>query len=97
MLLLREKCPYSEFFWSLFSRIRTEFGEIWSIYPYSVGMPENTDQKNSEYGPFSRSIGVLSILFTVNCYFSRMYDPFCLLFHIVRRSKYSAHQFCCTW
>ena len=27
---LREKCPYSEFFWSVFSRVRTEYGEIWS-------------------------------------------------------------------
>ena len=25
---MREKCPYSEFFWSVFSRIRTEYGEI---------------------------------------------------------------------
>ena len=33
------------FFWSLFSRIRTEYGEIRSISPYSVRMPENTDQK----------------------------------------------------
>ena len=24
----REKCPYSEFFWSVFSRIQTEYGEI---------------------------------------------------------------------
>ena len=28
---LREKHPYSEFFWSVFSRIRTEYGEIRSI------------------------------------------------------------------
>ena len=27
-LSLREKCPYSEFLWSTFSRIRTEYGEI---------------------------------------------------------------------
>ena len=27
-LPLREKCPYSQFFWSVFSRIRTEYGEI---------------------------------------------------------------------
>ena len=27
-LPLREKCPYSEFFWSIFSRIWTEYGEI---------------------------------------------------------------------
>ena len=25
---LREKCPYSELFWSVFSRIETEYGEI---------------------------------------------------------------------
>ena len=25
-LSLREKCPYSEFYWHLFSRIRTEYG-----------------------------------------------------------------------
>ena len=25
---LREKCPYSEFFWSVFSRIRTEYGQM---------------------------------------------------------------------
>ena len=52
---LRENCPSSEFFWSVFSRIRTEYGEILRISPYSVRMQENTDQKNSEYGHFSRS------------------------------------------
>ena len=47
------KCPYSEFLWSVFSRIRTEYGEILRISPYSVQMQENTDQKNSECGHFS--------------------------------------------
>ena len=28
---LRKKCPYSELFWSVFSRIRIEYGEIRSI------------------------------------------------------------------
>ena len=51
----RKKCPYSELFWSVFSSIRTECGEIWSISPYSVQMRENTDENNSEYGHFSRS------------------------------------------
>ena len=55
-IALREKCPYSELFWSVISRIRTEFGEIRSISPYSVRMWENTDQNNSEYGYFSRSV-----------------------------------------
>ena len=43
----REKGPYSEFFWSLFIRMR-----------------ENTDQKNSEYGNFSRSYSVCNSAFT---------------------------------
>ena len=33
------------FFWSVFSRIRTEYEEIRSISPYSVRMREYTDQK----------------------------------------------------
>ena len=33
------------FFWSVFPRIRTEYGEIRSISPYSVRMRENTDKK----------------------------------------------------
>ena len=52
---LRKECPYSELFWSVVSRIRTECGEMRSISPYSVRMRENTDQNNSEYGHFSRS------------------------------------------
>ena len=50
-----KRCPYSELFWSVFSNMRTEYGEIRSIFPYSVRMRENTDQNNSEYGYFSRS------------------------------------------
>ena len=41
---LRKTCLYLEFFWSAFSRIRTEYREIQSISPYSVRMQENTDQ-----------------------------------------------------
>ena len=51
---LREKYRYSEFFWSVFSRIRTEYEEMLHISPYSVGMRENAHQKNSENGHFSR-------------------------------------------
>ena len=50
--ILREKCPHSESFWSLFSRVRTEYGEILRISPYSVRMQENPDQNNYEYGHF---------------------------------------------
>ena len=38
-----------------FSRIRTEYGKIRSISPYSVQMWENGDQNYSEYGHFLRS------------------------------------------
>ena len=42
---LREKCPNTEFFLVRVFRIRTEYGEIWSISPYSVQKLENTNQK----------------------------------------------------
>ena len=44
---LRENCPYLEFFWSVFPRIWTEYGEIFL-----------TDKENSEYGQFLRSDNV---------------------------------------
>ena len=56
---LREKCPYSEFFWSVFSRIWTEYGEILLI----GRMRENMDQKNSEYGRFLHTAFVFSLLY----------------------------------
>ena len=46
---LREKCPYTEFFWSIFFCIRL------CKSPYSVRIQENADQKNSVFGHFSRS------------------------------------------
>ena len=51
---LREKGRYLEFFWSVFSR--TEYREIVRKFSYSVKMRENTNQKNSAYGHFSRSV-----------------------------------------
>ena len=60
-----QKCVKSvqirSFFWSVFSSIQTEYGEIQTKYgeilcipPYSVWMRENTCQKNSVFGHFSR-------------------------------------------
>ena len=56
-LALRKKCPYSELFCSVFSRVRTEYGEILRNFPYSVRIRENPDQNNSEYGLCSCSVG----------------------------------------
>ena len=50
--------PYSELFWSVFTLIWTEYGEILRIFPYSVRMRENVDKNNSKYGHFSRSDAV---------------------------------------
>ena len=52
---LRKKYLYSELLWFVFSLIRTEYGEIRSVSPYSVRMRENAYQNNYEYGYFSRS------------------------------------------
>ena len=53
---LGKKCPYSELFWSAFSRIRILNMERYlPISLYSVRMWENVDQNNSEYGHFSRN------------------------------------------
>ena len=65
-LSLGEKCPYSELFWSAFFHIRTEYGETRSIFPYSVQMRENTDQNNSEYGHFSRSVNIANFEIYLN-------------------------------
>ena len=51
---LRKKFLYSELFWSAFSRIWTEYGEI---LPYSVRIRENANLNNSKYGHFSRNDG----------------------------------------
>ena len=44
---LHEKCPYREFFWSIFCGLNTEKYRV-------IRMWEDLDQKNSEYGHFSR-------------------------------------------
>ena len=58
---MHKKCPYSEFFWSLFSRIRTEYENLQSISLYSVRMQENADQKSSEYRHFLHIVGIKDI------------------------------------
>ena len=62
LLSLREKFLYSELFCPVFSGIRTEYGKIRSISPYSVQMRENADRNNSEYGHFLRSVGNFRLL-----------------------------------
>ena len=78
-----ERNMYSELFWSAFCHIRTEYGEILRISPYSVRLRKNTDQNNSEDGHFLQSgphpqnkllplkhisISLLLKLFCIACY-----------------------------
>ena len=76
-----KKCPYSEIFWSVFSRIRTEYREILRIPPYSGRMWENTDQKTPNTDTFH---GVsylklnqkIKLKFAGNClYFNQLLQP----------------------
>ena len=51
-IALQKKCLHSEFFWSVFSRIWTEYGDLQSKSPYSVRMQENADLKNPNTDTF---------------------------------------------
>ena len=62
-------------FLTVFSCIWTEYGKTRAISPYSVKMKENTEQKNSEYGHFSRSDMVFSKTFSgvLNSFFLTLF------------------------
>ena len=74
---LREKCPYSELFWSSFSRIQTEYGEILLIFPYSVRMRENTNQNTSKQGHFCAVLNLLSTYKSFKMWFSTFNKKLC--------------------
>ena len=71
---LCEMCPNTEFFWSVFSCIRTEYGEIRNIFPYPLRMRQNTDQKKLRiwtlFTQCSISLDILHISFSVALSFS---------------------------
>ena len=48
-LTRREKCPNRKIFWSVFSCIRTEYGDLTRKSPYSVRIQENTNQNKTPY------------------------------------------------
>ena len=59
LLVLREKCLYLEFFWSVFFRIRTKYGDLLCKSPYSAQMKQNMNHKKSKNGNFLCSVRVL--------------------------------------
>ena len=92
-LTLHEKCPYSELFWSAFSPIWNEYGEILRISLYSVRMWENMDQNNSEYG-----LLLCSVIFVKKNHFSIQihHNPICTdtFFWILWRIEINVGIFC---
>ena len=62
-MTLREKYPCSEFYWSVFSLIRAEYGQFLRISQYTVWMRKSKDQKNSEYEHLSRSKKRLMLIY----------------------------------
>ena len=51
-MTLPKKCQNTEFFWSLFSRIWTEYRDLLRKSPYSFQILENADQKRLRIGTF---------------------------------------------
>ena len=62
-------------FWSVFSRIWTEYGVVQSISLYSVRMRENTDQKKLLFWTFSRK--KLKSKYNINYRYDINFKVFC--------------------
>ena len=69
-LSLRKKYLYLELFWSVFSSIRTEYGVILRVSPYSVGMRENMNQNNSEYEHLLHNVYIPVLTNLSQCFIS---------------------------
>ena len=57
---LCEKCPYLDFFWSIFWLIRTEYRDLRCKSSYSVEMRKITDRNNFKDLHFLRSVSFVS-------------------------------------
>ena len=62
------------FFWSVFTYIWTEYGDLLRKSPCSVQMQKIRSRKNSVFGHFSRSSCIQNKTFTCNCRGSPLFD-----------------------
>ena len=102
---LREKCPYSEFFWSVISRIWTKYREIRSISPYSAQMRKNTDQILNRYYFCQWQKSILKFWLSLSArprkrLFNKYFDIIFKLFHFIlpnlrlpMKNSFSVRQF----
>ena len=74
--VLLEKCPNTDFFWSVFSCIRTEYGDLRSKFPHSARMQKIMDQKKLRIRTLFAHLdaGVMYIfeMFVDNCEFFKI-------------------------
>ena len=68
------------FFWSVFSRIRTKYGDLQSKPPYSVQITgKYRRERNSVFGHFSRGVYVDRFLNTPLCFRTTENCIFCYI------------------
>ena len=80
------------FFWSAFSGIRTEYGEILRISPYSVRMWENTDQKKLRiWTLFTQTLKLTMLLGLASAATSSEIDFLDIRYLIKHSSGYTFH------
>ena len=72
---MSKRCGYTEFFWSIFSYIRTEYGDLLCKSSCLIWVQEYKEQKNSEYGHFLRDVSPVKNIegeFYFQVYFHRI-------------------------
>ena len=85
----------SEFFWSVFSCIWTEYEDLLRIFPYLVRMRENADQKSSKHEYFSRSVCLYVV--NVNILIQLIGIVLLILFHFYFQTLTDHCDFCLTF
>ena len=83
---MRGKCPNTEFFWSVFSCIRTEYGDLRSKSksPYLVRIQENTYQKKLRIWTLFTLVEIYSFTDVLRCSLSKAFSKFTSCFCKVR-------------
>ena len=77
-LALCEKCPNTEFSWSVFSHIRTKYGDLRNKSLYSVRIREYTDQKKTPHLDTFRAVWKRDFQLLIWLVFNCQYTKSCL-------------------
>ena len=66
LITLPEKCPYSELFWSVFSCVRTTYGQIRSMREYKDQNNLHFSRSAKYWGTHFSSISLVSVVMSLN-------------------------------